>query len=168
MSAPRPPPLPWPPLVRTGRVPMSVRVRDIVLTWLAWLAFAWLLRDAAYLAYDWTRPPFGQWNHLAAPDWPVLWLRLRPFMQVVGVIAVWIAVWALVRRHALKTQNSDNERTTALDPALHGSRYSVSMPQLQAWQSRQVVTVDIDSAGHIVCAENLEPNTITTKCNTPP
>ncbi len=162
MSEPRPlKPLPWPPLVSADRVPVSIRVRDTVLTWLAWLAFAWLLRDAALLLHDWSREPFGQLTYLEAPDWPVLWLRLRPFMQLAGLLAVWLGFWSLARRRALKAQASAGGQPAALDPALLCSQYSVSAPQLQAWQGSKVVTVDIDDSGCIVSVPSLETGTLT-------
>jgi poly-beta-1,6-N-acetyl-D-glucosamine biosynthesis protein PgaD len=44
-------------LITGGNVPTWMRVRDVVLTLIAWVVLGWLLRDALYLAYDYLRPP---------------------------------------------------------------------------------------------------------------
>ena len=42
----------WPPLIETARAPMWMRVRDFVITILAWGVLAWLVRDAVLLLVE--------------------------------------------------------------------------------------------------------------------
>jgi poly-beta-1,6-N-acetyl-D-glucosamine biosynthesis protein PgaD len=60
-----------------------MRIRDVVLTVLAWLFLGWLLRDPLYLAYDFLRPPFFELT-ASHPDAASRLERLRIF----GVVSI--------------------------------------------------------------------------------
>ena len=86
----------------SDRVSRAVRLRDLLLTALAWCAFAWMLRDAIALAIDWFREPSGQLTHLQPPDWPRAWQRLRNGVVVAALLAAWLGFWAVYRSKALR------------------------------------------------------------------
>ena len=148
-ASPQPTTLAWPPLVGSDRVPRAVRLRDLLLTILAWCAFFWMLRNAIALTVDWFREPFGQFTHLQAPDWPRLWERLSNYVQVAGLLVVWIAFWAVYRSKALKPSVLTQAPPQALPDSVLCERYGVAPDQLQAWHTQQVVTVDVAPDGRI-------------------
>jgi poly-beta-1,6-N-acetyl-D-glucosamine biosynthesis protein PgaD len=151
-ASPQPTTLAWPPLVGSDRVPRAVRLRDLLLTILAWCAFFWMLRNAIALTIDWFREPFGQFTHLQAPDWPRLWERLSNYVQVAGLLMVWIAFWAVYRSKALKPSGLTEAPPQALPDSVLCERYGVAPEQLQAWQAQQVVTVNVALDGRISLA----------------
>jgi poly-beta-1,6-N-acetyl-D-glucosamine biosynthesis protein PgaD len=64
-----------------------MRVRDVVLTVLAWMVLGWLLRDALYLAYDYLRPPSFELT-VHHPDLGPRLRQLRLFAAMaVGLVA---------------------------------------------------------------------------------
>ncbi len=149
----KPDSLTWPPLVRADKVPLSIRVRDFLLTLLAWVAFCWMLKDAFHLTFDWLRPPFGRLTFLAEPDWAALWKPLRPFVQLTGVLVIWISFWAIVRRNTLRPQQEIPVAPAALDPETLCARYAVSVTQLTLWQQSKCVTVDVFEGSKIVAVD---------------
>lgn len=146
---PKPTALAWPPLVGSDRVPRAVRLRDLLLTVLAWCAFFWMLRNAILLTIDWFREPFGQFTYMQAPDWPRLWERLRNYVEVAGLLVVWIAFWAVYRSKALKPSGLTEAPPQALPDSVLCERYGVAPEQLQAWHTQKVVTVDVAADGRI-------------------
>lgn len=152
MSAPQTP-RPWPPLVGSERVPRGVRLRDWLLTILAWGAFAWMLRDAIALAYDWFREPMGQLTFLQAPDWYVLWSRLRRYVEVAALLVAWIGFWAVYRSRILRPSGQTPVAPEPLDPATLCQHYGVKPAQLQAWQAQRVLTVAVAADGGITVPE---------------
>jgi poly-beta-1,6-N-acetyl-D-glucosamine biosynthesis protein PgaD len=149
VATPQPMPLAWPPLVGSDRVPRAVRLRDLLLTILAWCAFAWMLRNAILLSVDWFREPFGQFTYMQAPDWPRLWERLRNYVNVAALLVVWIAFWAVYRSKDLKPSGLTEAPPQALADSVLCARYRVAPEQLQSWQAQQVVTVDVAADGRI-------------------
>lgn len=143
-------PMPWPPLVKANKVPVQIQVRDFLLTLVAWGVFGWMMLDALHLGLDWLRPPFGELTHLTEPDWAAIWMRLRPFVELTGVMMIWICFWAVYRRKTLRPHLEIPEAPLALDPELLCNRYAVSMLQLTLWQQSQCVTVDVIEGGRII------------------
>ncbi len=152
----RPDSLPWPPLVTADKVPLRIRARDFLLTLLAWAAFCWMMMDALQLTFDWLRPPFGQLTFLDAPDWDALWKALRPFVQLTGLLVVWISFWAVYRRKTLRPQQTVPQAPATLDPELLCARYAVAMHQLELWQRTRCVTVDVVEGGRIIAVDAQE------------
>jgi poly-beta-1,6-N-acetyl-D-glucosamine biosynthesis protein PgaD len=96
MKEPLPPIQPWPPVLEGQRLPWLIRLRDLVLTGMAWWALLWLLRD--WLDLLSTQVLGG----LLPPGWekgkvdlPLLMSRLRFFLLIAAVIIGWLLLRAL-------------------------------------------------------------------------
>lgn len=139
----------WPPLVGSDTVPRLVVLRDLVLTVLAWVVFAWMLRHAISLAIDWFREPFGQLTHLQPPDWPNIWNHLRNYVALATLLAIWISFWAIYRSKTLRPQDHTAAAVSPLPDGILCQRYGVQVEQLQRWQALRVMTVDVQSDGRI-------------------
>ena len=142
-------PLAWPPVVGSDRVPRAVLVRDWVLTMLAWCALAWMLRNAVVLTIDWFREPFGQFTYMQAPDWPRIWQRLQNYVEVAGILVVWIAFWAVYRSKSLRPSGVTQEPPEPLADSVLCQRYGVDPKQLKVWQAQRIVTVNVAMDGRI-------------------
>jgi poly-beta-1,6-N-acetyl-D-glucosamine biosynthesis protein PgaD len=147
VSAPRE----WPPLVGAGRIPLAVRVRDVLLTLAAWAVLAWLLRDAMVLAWDYLRAPFFELTKAAPPDWPALWARLRPFAVVSAALVAWLVYWALVRRRRIQAL-PPSPQPPALHVAQEARALGLDPAEVARWREWRVAVVEFDAAGRPTAA----------------
>lgn len=94
---------PWPPLIVGANVSAWVRVRDFVLTLLAWGLLAYLMRETLDLANDYLRYPMFEFTNAEPPDWEEIWGRLQSFSNFVAAhdLAAGLA-WALVRGRRMR------------------------------------------------------------------
>lgn len=139
----------WPPLVGSNNVPRYIVLRDYLLTLMAWCVFAWMLRNVILLTVDWFSEPFGQLSRLQAPDWANIWLHLRNYVVVGGLLIVWIAFWSVYRSKDLRPQQHKAPQPAALDAQILCQRYGVSPQDLAQWQQDTIVTVAVDPDGQI-------------------
>ena len=141
-----PPPV-EPPIIRT-RVPMWMRVRDVLLTLGAWLLIGYFLREGLYLAYDYFRTPIFELTTATAPDWGEIWGRLRGFVLLAAILVTWITFWALDSRARLQATHSP--QPAPLDDLSHAARVGLSEAELAAHRLSKVQTVDIDPARQVI------------------
>ena len=139
----------WPPLVDSQNVPRYIVVRDYVLTLIAWCVFAWMLRNVIALTVDWFSEPFGQLSRLQAPDWANIWLHLRNYVVVGGLLIVWIAFWSVYRSNDLRPQQSGLPQPAPLEPEVLCQRYGVQAQDLAQWQQDSIVTVAVAPDGQV-------------------
>lgn len=59
----------WPPLICGAKVPVWVRLRDLLLRVLAWALMGDLMRDTLRFTYDFLRPPAFEFTNLSPPAW---------------------------------------------------------------------------------------------------
>ena len=83
-------PLPWPPLTGTGHMPLWMRLRDGMLTVLAWVVLGILLLD--YFTYPFLEQPSKQ-----IPSLEVFIKTLSPFLWLSAVLMGWLTYWAIKR-----------------------------------------------------------------------
>jgi hypothetical protein len=136
-----------PPIIRT-RVPMWMRVRDVLLTLGAWLLIGYFLREGLYLAYDYLRAPIFELTTAPAPDWGEIWGRLRGFVLLAAILVTWIAFWALDSRARLQATHSP--QPAPLDDCSFAARVGVTGAELAAHRLAKVQTVDIDPTGRVI------------------
>jgi poly-beta-1,6-N-acetyl-D-glucosamine biosynthesis protein PgaD len=146
----------WPPLVG-GRLPLAVRVRDIVLTLAAWAVLAWLLRDAIALAVDFLRAPIFELTDQQPPDWKDLRRRLRPFMQVSGVLVCWLMVWSLIRSKRMRAV-PPSPQPEPLPLCEHAAALGVDPGAAEGWRREQIVVIAFDAADRIAGASPVTPS----------
>jgi poly-beta-1,6-N-acetyl-D-glucosamine biosynthesis protein PgaD len=144
-------PLPWPPLVGTKGLPRAVRVRDVVLTVVAWAALGWLLRDAMALAWDWLRAPMFTLTELAPPDWIALRDEIAPYMLFAAVLVAWLIFWAVVR-HRRICALPPSPQPRGLDCAEEAAALALDPAQVAQWREWRTLVVDFDDAGRPVDA----------------
>lgn len=96
----------WPPLICGAKVPVWVRLRDLLLTVLAWGLMGYLMRDTLRLTYDFLRPPAFEFTKLSPPAWLDLWGRLQPFAHFVTVLVLWLLFWTLMHGRRMRATAS--------------------------------------------------------------
>lgn len=94
--------LKWPPVIDAARAPWFVRLRDWLLTILAWALLLYLLRDGIRLLVDYFSNPIFQLTRTHSLDWMTVWDRLYVFLIMSAVTMLWLMLWGLVHRRRLQ------------------------------------------------------------------
>ena len=150
MSAP--PNLEWPPLIKKGAVPVYVRVRDIVLTIIAWLLLGLFLSDLVFSVYDYFAYPHFAYSRTKGPDWPSIWLHLQSFVYLALFVVAWLIVWGFARRQTLRRiRDSVEPPVLSLEELL--ARRRMSPERLSQLRDEKIVVVNFDADHQIVSAE---------------
>lgn len=87
----------------------------------------------------------GRWPDMTveAMGWANIWLHLRNYAVVGGLLVVWIAFWSVYRSKDLKPQQYDMPQPEPLPTEILCERYGVEPADLMTWQAQQIVTVSV-------------------------
>jgi hypothetical protein len=133
---------PWPPLITGARLPLWIRIRDIVLTLLAWILLAWLIRDSIYVVYDYMRPPIFELSTATLPDLGIIWERLRYFVFISIALILALALTAVIDRHRLLAATRTPQPallTTAEQAARVGIEEKIVQEARRSQQHRRIL-----------------------------
>ncbi len=142
----------WPPLIVGANVSGWVRLRDFVLTVLAWALLAYLMRETLDLAHDYLRYPIFEFTNAEPPDWVELWGRLRPFWHFIALLTLWLLFWALVRGRRMRA-TAPEPQPAPLVLAAHGADFGLEESALARWREARVLVVHFDASGQVSHAE---------------
>ena len=136
-------PIPWPPLITAAKLPWFVRARDFLMTCLAWIAMAWLLRLALFMIWDYFSDPIFELTRTQAPDWELLWHHFSTFVYLVLSLVIWIVSIGLIRRTQL-CQIYDSKTPPVLSLDEHAARFDLEPAQVEQWRQWRITTVFFD------------------------
>jgi poly-beta-1,6-N-acetyl-D-glucosamine biosynthesis protein PgaD len=136
----------WPPLVGVERVPLFIRVRDTVLTLLAWATLVYLLRDSIALAWDYLRAPMFELTHLPPPDWRGLAKQLEPYGRFVAGLIAWLVFWGFVRRKRIRAV-PPSEQPPELPVEAQATALDLDPADVERWREWRIAVVEFDDAG---------------------
>jgi poly-beta-1,6-N-acetyl-D-glucosamine biosynthesis protein PgaD len=142
----------WPPLIKGANVPGWVRLRDVVLTLLAWALLGYLVRETLDLVHDYLRYPAFEFTSATPPDWPALWGRLQPFFYFVAALTVWLLFWSLLRGRRLRA-TAPVPQPAPLALGAHAAAFGLDEAALARWTDARVLVVHFDAAGQVSHAE---------------
>jgi hypothetical protein len=130
----------WPPILDARRVPLSIRVRDLVLTIAAWCLLIWRTRAGLGLALDYMSDPIFELTRHASPDWLLIWAALGPFLGIAAMLAAMIVARGRHRRHIL-AQQFDAAQPAPLELDRHAARWGVPAADVARLRELRVATV---------------------------
>ncbi len=148
---------PWPPLITGARLPRWIKIRDVVLTLLAWFLLGRLLRDPIYVAYDYLRHPIFQLTTAQPLDIGVLWDRLRYFVLFSVGLVTWLCLWALINRRRLTRCPTGSPQPPVLTVAEQAARAGIDEKKLNEAREFKVTNVRFREDGAIAGFEELPP-----------
>ncbi|WP_158985378.1 poly-beta-1,6-N-acetyl-D-glucosamine biosynthesis protein PgaD [Lysobacter panacisoli] len=148
----------WPPIIENARLPMWMRLRDFVLTLLAWLVLLYLLRDMMTAGGYWVLDRFGIEHPV--PPWPAgkILRDLAPFMGVVLLLVGWLAAFALVRWRRLIDTREALSQPDPLEPAVQADALGLSRTDGSALQDSRVMVVHLREDGTVSGVEPRGPD----------
>ena len=147
-------PSPWPPLIVGANVSAWVRLRDFVLTVLAWVLLGYLMRETLDLAREYLRYPIFEFTNAEPPDWQELWGRLKPFSHFVAALTIWLLAWALVRGRRMRA-TAPEPQPPPLALAAQAIDFGLDESALAPWRDARVLRVHLDSAGGLSQVETV-------------
>lgn len=104
----------WPPIIGNARVPWWARLRDLVLTLLAWVTLLYAMSPLWIPLWIDIELLLGfRIAHAASiPASP--WHVLQPFLGVAALLSLWLVSFAVVRRHLYLTKWHVSKQPPAL------------------------------------------------------
>ncbi len=147
--------VPWPPLVRSERVPLIVWIRDLALTFLAWAILMYFMKDLWVLLYDFIINFFLKMSLSTPVDWKLIWNNIAPFVYAATLLVFWIVLLGSLRRRAIRStgliHGKQSFRTVQQQFPLKqigidmlSQRFGVNKTQLEQWQAMRDVNVTVD------------------------
>jgi len=137
----------WPPLIEGAHVPGWVRLRDVVLTLLAWALLLWTMKHTLQLVVDYLRPPHFEFSSMTPPNWIELWYRLAPFFDFVAVLLLWLLVWALARGRYLRA-TAPMTQPPPLGIAAQAADFGLGQETIAPWREARILVVHFGADGH--------------------
>jgi len=141
------PPTPWPPGIPRTQASGWMRLRDLVLTLLAWVAYLWILRKPLVACIGWLSPRAGAYlEGIVDVSFSV---HLQPYLLVAAGLVAWLALAGLGRRHHLRSQAGTGQEVAALPPEAHFAARGLQASALPAWREPRCLQVAFDDEGRI-------------------
>ena len=142
----------WPPLIVGAKVSRWVRLRDVVLTLLAWLLLAWLMRETLDLASNYLSYPMFEFTDSDPPDWLELWSRLQPFSKFIAALVLWLLFWALVRSRRMRTTLPEPQ-PAPLALGEHAAMFGLQAQDATRWPVARILVVHFRADGGVSHAD---------------
>jgi|AATO01.1.fsa_nt_gi hypothetical protein len=143
----------WPPLICGAKVPIRVRLRDLLLTVLAWALMGYLMRDTLRLTYDFLRPPPFEFTNLSPPAWLELWGRLQPFAHFVAVLVLRLLFSARMDGRRMRATASLPQAVPLSLAAQAAAACRLDATTLAAWREARMLVVQFDAEGRVTHGE---------------
>ena len=148
-------PLKWPPIIKSRKIPLLMRARDLILTMLAWALLMYFMRDLWLLLYEYAEDLILKIDTAHLVDWISIWRRIAPFFYVALLLVIWIVVIGSLRRRAIRStgliHGKNSLRTVQqqfpmkqINLGVLAKRFGVDQSQLEQWQSMRTVDVSVD------------------------
>lgn len=140
--------IPWPPIIRTAKVPLLIRLRDLLLTILAWVIVATLLWELFDFLEDYFSDPIFTIRRIHALDWGTFIQRASVFTMIGTVLLVWLLFRGLSRRKHLK-HHKTKKKVKPLSLSEHGKDFGVSEQSIEDWRRNKIAVVYFDANSKI-------------------
>jgi poly-beta-1,6-N-acetyl-D-glucosamine biosynthesis protein PgaD len=147
MKTPGPSKPDWPPVIGSGITPF-IRLRDTILTIIAWIFVVALLWEVLELLWDYFSHPIFAFSKTHSLSWPGLLDRIGNFALVSLLLVLWLTFWGFVRRKELR-RTHDPRPVPALLLSEHAAAFGVPPETIERWRQSQVVVVQFDAANRL-------------------
>lgn len=156
MKQKSPTPLDWPPLIFGHSIPWYIHVRDIILTALAWLAMAWMLRYFIHFSWDYISYPFLKMMDAESPDWNIMWVRILPYLILSAMLITSVWIYGFLHRKLMRNIKP-RPQPEALPLDEHAEQVGLDPSIITTWRSWPVITIQHNEDDRITGAyQNLE------------
>ncbi len=148
MKTPAPSKPDWPPIIGSGKVMPFIRLRDTILTVIAWILVAALPWEVFELLWDYFSYPILTLSKTHSLSWTALLDRIGNFALVSLLLVMWLTFWGFVRRKQLR-RTHDPRPAPALPLRDHAVAFGVPPETIERWRQSQIVVVHFDAANRL-------------------
>ena len=142
----------WPPLLHPGHLPLPTRLRDLLLTLLAWVACVLIMRKPIVDLVAWLNPELGtRLRALIPTDYMV---DTRPYLWIAGALVVVLVLNGISRRQYLRRAPSADQTVPPLAPQAQFDCAGVPAGQRDAWRGARRLLVRHAADGRILDARD--------------
>jgi poly-beta-1,6-N-acetyl-D-glucosamine biosynthesis protein PgaD len=158
MKTPAPSDPDWPPIIDSRRVGPVIRVRDTILTVIAWIFLVVLLWELCALWWDYFSYPVFELSRTHSLNWKAFVDRIGGFALISLLLVLWLAFWGFVRRKELR-RTHDPRPVSPLPLSDHAAIFGIPPETIEAWRQSQVVVVQFDASNRLanITAKTLAP-----------
>jgi poly-beta-1,6-N-acetyl-D-glucosamine biosynthesis protein PgaD len=145
-------PTSWPPRIPASFAPGRIRIRDFVLTLMAWLVYAWILRQPVVALVTWLSPSTGA--VLERIFGVTLGIDIRPFLWIAAGLVAWLVSIGVLQKQRLRRQPSLDNVVPALPLEDQFAAAGVPYAQIALLHGSRRLRIDHDEQGRIVRIES--------------
>jgi poly-beta-1,6-N-acetyl-D-glucosamine biosynthesis protein PgaD len=148
MKNPAPSDPDWPPIITSRKVGPIIRVRDAILTVIAWIVLVVLLWDLCALLWDYFSYPVFELSRTHSLNQQAFVDRIGRFALLSLLLVLWLTFWGFVRRNELR-RTLDPRPVSPLSLSEHAAIFGMSPETIEAWRQSQVVVVQFDASNRL-------------------
>jgi poly-beta-1,6-N-acetyl-D-glucosamine biosynthesis protein PgaD len=138
----------WPPIIKSHSVPLFIKLRDDLLTVVAWIILISVLHDLWWLLYDFLSDPIFHLTRQQAPDWYEIWEKMSRFVYRAGIMMIWI-IWYGSIRYALKKDAGPISQPREINSEELAALYGHTPVEVKNWQNLRLVEVYVNEKNSI-------------------
>ena len=138
----------WPPIIDSRKVGPIIRVRDTVLTVIAWIILVALLWEFCYLLWDYFSYPVFQLSRTHSLDWHAFVDRIGGFASLSLLLVLWLTFWGFLRHRELR-RTQDPRPVPPLPLSDHAAVFGIPPETVELWRQTQVVVVQFDASNRL-------------------
>jgi hypothetical protein len=138
----------WPPIIQSLSVPLFIKLRDGLLTMVAWIILFSVLHDLWWLLYDFLSDPIFHLTRQQAPDWHEIWEKMSRFVYRAGIMMIWITWYGSIR-YALKKDAAPIPQPREINSEELAILYGHISLEVKNWQNSRLVEVYVNEKNGI-------------------
>lgn len=142
----------WPPLLHPRHLPPLARLRDLLLTLLAWVVCVLVMRKPIVDLVAWLSPELGA--HLRALIPAEFTVDTGPYLWIAGALVVVLVLNGIARRQYLRRVPSADQVVPPLPPQAQFDRAGVPVEQRDAWRGARRLLVRHAADGRLLDARD--------------
>jgi hypothetical protein len=138
----------WPPIIQSDSVPLFIKLRDHLITVIAWIVLISVLHDLWWLLYDYLSDPIFELTKQQAPDWHEIWQKMSRFVDRAGIMMVWV-IWFGSIRYNLRKNAKPIPQPKDVNLEDLSALYGHTSIEIEKWQKLRSVEVHINEGNGI-------------------
>jgi poly-beta-1,6-N-acetyl-D-glucosamine biosynthesis protein PgaD len=138
----------WPPIIGFRKVGPIIRLRDTIITLIAWIFLVGLLWELFYLVWDYFGYPLFELSETHSLNWQEFVNRIGGFASISLLLVLWLTFWGIVRRKELR-RTHDPRSVSPLPLSDHAAIFGIPPETIERWRQSQVVVVQFDDSNRL-------------------
>jgi poly-beta-1,6-N-acetyl-D-glucosamine biosynthesis protein PgaD len=131
----------WPPLIDRARVPLRNKLRDYLLTLLAWALMLYLLWPLLDILVELVQVGLGLREALPQGHARLFFQELLPFFKLILLFSLSLTVFAIGRRKHISATIDTRKPPAPLDPDRQATWFKLQPEQMTALQNNRISIV---------------------------